>query len=657
MWVPSPSSVRSDPQWRDRSYIGRRDAIMEYRNNPTAARYVDINYVKSRLPDQYSTEEIIEMLPDDSYSNPQKYYWAVVAEQMSIHVDGTYPYELIENRRPFEDDSRWHFRRNNYEPITVASVMEAINGLHRIFNPRNYEIKASPELLEYINRDIFKGGNYMAFVREIALINMIRDPNGVIVIMPYGAGLYSVNEKIEPRPIIVDSYMIVSKTTDHLIWLSEERTYIDTGGGKRDKCGLVYYIYTQYTLERLYQTGARSKVVFERELVYRHDIGEVPYINLGGIWRHDGNYFESFFRGFIPFGNECIRQYSDWQGTMITCAYPIREMKRIRCSAEGCIDGHVWSDNRSSSHRCGTCNGTGYVFGMSPYGVFEMEEWNEGMMNGTDTRPPIKYHAPDTKIIEYSETAWRSLYMDARKSLHLEHVDEAQAGIAKAIDRDREYSMLLEISNTIFDNHIMRGLQYIDKMRFGGSFDDIAVVKPTEFKLYTERDLLDILAELKIKQAPLAIQTEVTREIIRKRHLSNPKEMSIQMALLEMDPLYFYTMEEKIQLQATGVFDVNQVRLSMYAPAITDELGRKFSGPEYIDKTLDIDWIKKEIQIIYDEKYRVDTPTEKEFKPISESYNEYKAINNENNLAKQAISDNTPNEKSESKKNIQRLDL
>lgn len=642
MYVPEPSRSNNRSQWIHRDYNARKNAIIDYRNNPTAARYASLEYFRAYQGEDYSLEEIQELLPEDGYHNPKKYFWAVVAEEMAIHVDGVYPYQLIETRRPYEDEQRWYFRKNNYEPITQASVMEAINGLHRIFNPRNYEIKASPELLEYVNRDIFKGGNFMGFIRDIALINMIRDPNGVIVIFPTGEGLKDVRQKIDPIPLIIDSYSIVAKEKDFLIWLSKEKSYVKVGEKIR-KEGLVYYIYTRTELIKFYQVGGLQDQVFESELYYYHDIGEIPYVNLGGIWIHEGGYYESFFRGFLPFANECIRQYSDWQGTMITCAYPIREMKRIRCSAEGCIDGFVWSESRERQSKCGACGGTGYVFGMSPYGVFEMEDWNNGG-NQADDRPAIKYYAPDTKIIEYGENAWRSLYIDARKALHLEHVEEAQAGIAKAIDRDREYSMLMEISNTIFDNHVTQCLIYIEKMRFGNSYDQIMVVKPTEFKLYTERDLLDVLSELKIKQAPVAVQTEVAREIIRKRHLMNPKEMSIQMALLEMDPLYFYTMEEKVQLQATGIFTLNQIRLSMYGPAIADELSRKYSGPEFVDKTLNIDWIKNEIQKIYNEKYSVEEKEDVAIRMPSDMYNEERVKFNDYNLAKMAKSDNTDNE-------------
>ena len=56
-------------------------------------------------------------------------------------------------------------------------------------------------------------------------------------------------------------------------------------------------------------------------------------IVLGGDFNADGLY-ESFFAPYLAFGNEAIRQFSDWQAISTTASFPIREEFFTQCDVQ-----------------------------------------------------------------------------------------------------------------------------------------------------------------------------------------------------------------------------------------------------------------------------------------------------------------------------------
>ena len=163
-------------------------------------------------------------------------------------------------------------------------------------------------------------------------------------------------------------------------------------------------------------------------------MGTLPAIVLGGDLT-DNDYFESYFSAFVPFGNEAIRQYSDWQGVMTTTCFPYREEVAETCSAPGCRDGACWNENEQEHYPCRVCKGTGRVITRSPFGVF-LREKNNSILDGggnNSSEPMIRFVSPPVDVIEYSGNAWQTLLKKAEDSLHLNPINEAQSGTAKEI--------------------------------------------------------------------------------------------------------------------------------------------------------------------------------------------------------------------------------
>ena len=146
---------------------------------------------------------------------------------------------------------------------------------------------------------------------------------------------------------------------------------------------------------------------------------------------------------------------------MITSAYPTRVIKHVECNYENeigrCIGGYIEGDDR---HTCPSCKGSGMAPASSPYGVYIRGE-KDALSNNDPSTPPLEYISPDPAILDFVTKIWQDLLAHAKECLHLDVINEAQSGDAKTIDREREYAMIMKISNNVFDNIIAKTLYTI----------------------------------------------------------------------------------------------------------------------------------------------------------------------------------------------------
>ncbi|MFM9061024.1 MAG: hypothetical protein ACKOQP_05095, partial [Bacteroidota bacterium] len=220
-----------------------------------------------------------------------------------------------------------------------------------------------------MNQTKFSGQYFYNYIQKYVVRRMIEDPNGYLVWIPYGEGLTNPAVKVEVEPLVISSNLIKYVDEDMITWLDVEETSEVLENGKRRMSGEVYYSLTEFGFYKHIQIGNKQDKRFELVEIYMHEMDELPAVVLGGDLTDD-DYFESYFSAFVPFANEAIRQYSDWQGVMTTSAFPYREEQSETCSAPGCRDGFVFDNTLQDNRACRSCKGTGKVISRSPYGVF-----------------------------------------------------------------------------------------------------------------------------------------------------------------------------------------------------------------------------------------------------------------------------------------------
>lgn len=482
--------------------------------------------------------------------------WRKVYNEMAVHVNGTLPEKLISTKRPKEDNDIYAYRIANYQPTTMGILREAIHSLHRIFQSQNYEFKTSFELKEYISKPVFNNHSFMGFVENHILYNMILDPNAILVVLPTGEGLRNSTALVNPKPYVIPSENIRSITPDFISFISNEKSlvYQDTDAFYD---GEVYYIVTKNEIIKAFQSGQKKDENYEYEIVYSHNFGEIPYTVLGGEWNSSIMAYESYFNCFVPIANELIKAYTDLQAISVTSLYPVRIVRGLQCEACNGVGKVHYTEPYSKQNvlrNCNVCSGTGNVPPSTPYGVYTRPMNENG--NDNSTSPMLEYVSPDPEIIRVAMEFHDSLLNRAKESIHLDYINESQSGIAKDGDREREYSMILKISNNIYDNVITRCLVYFEKYINISNPKLPSVVKPKEFSLKSESKLLSDLNNATAGRVSKHILNSISLELVKNRYYGDLDTLYKNEFFLEYDELYNYSTEEIQAYKLSG--DINR---------------------------------------------------------------------------------------------------
>ena len=530
-------------------------------------------------------DQIPQLLTND-HSRPKKAeHWDHVRETMFVHTRGKNPERILTQRRPNEDPDVQKYRLSIYEPITKGSMNRAIDKLFRIFQNANFSISVSDELDTYLNERKFNGQFFYSYIQKFVMRRMIEDPNGFLVWIPVGDGLFDPSIKVDVEPVLIMSDEIKVLTNDLITWESDDEHSDVRVNGTIENSGDVYFTLNEFGYFKHSQYGNKIDRKFDTVLIYEHNIGSVPAIVLGGDYT-DENYFDSYFSAFVPFANEAIRQYSDWTAVMTTSAFPYREELAESCDAKGCRDGVVWNAEREEHDSCRKCNGTGRVISRSPFGVFIREKQSGVMGDGTSTSEPmVRFISPNVDIIKYSGDAWETLLKKAEESLHLNTINEAQSGTAKMIDREDSFSQLTKISNNIFDEIIYRSLMFIEKYRNVNEPMEPVIVKPISFSMKTEDDLMAEVNSLSNKNTPVAFLVETTKDLARKRFSGNKSVSRMVEILVSYDPIFNLDTKDKQMLLASGTILKSDLIKSLFAYKTMMALVAE-NGTEFLEKPL-----------------------------------------------------------------------
>jgi len=509
-------------------------------------------------------EDINVILTDKKYRPDYYEDWSEVRETMFVHTRGKKPGRILTERRPNEDPEIKKYREMIYEPITKGSIQKAIDKLYRIFQNANFSIQVSDELNAYLSTVKFNENFFYSYIQKFVVPRMIEDPNGWILWIPTGEGLTNPSVKVDVEPLIIGTDQIKYIDRYSITWIDyKEKSRIKKSNKMVDE-GLVYYTMTTDTFYKHVQYGDDRKLQFEIIPIYVHNIGKVPGCVLGGDLTPE-KYFESYFSAFVPFANEAIRQYSDWQGVMTTSAFPYREEVGETCDAKGCRDGIIYDSDNDEHDTCRRCNGTGRIVSRSPFGVFIREKGNAAFSGESSSEPLIRFISPPVDIIQYSGDAWQILLKKAEDALHLNLIDEAQSGVAKIIDREDSFAQLTKISNNIFDEIIYKSLVYVEAYRNVTNPQAPNIIKPISFSMKTEWDLMQEIINLTDRNAPVSFLIETTKDLARKRFSGNKAVSRLVEVLVSYDPIYTISAKDKISMMQSGIIEKEDVLKSLHA--------------------------------------------------------------------------------------------
>lgn len=529
-------------------------------------------------------------------------WWAREFESMARHTQKRDAQGLIKKTRPNEPEDVHKYRVGIFEHITNQAIIRAINNLQRIFSQTKATIKTDDETREYLTAKNFDGLTFKTFVNQRLLNRMIDDPNGLLVWWPDQVG--DITKKVEPVPLLVLSSDIQHMTREYVSFLSPEKSMVEVGKQGQVMDGNVYYIIDKDEgYFKLIQVGKKEKNKYSLEPYYQQKFNDLPVITLGGEstselsnpdnkgQKKEIHFLTSYFSGFVPFANEVIRGFSDYQAAKLTSAYPIREMDGIECdecNGKGYIEDREEVTNKLlSKSTCGSCQGTRLRIPSSPYGVILRKPAGQNVLEGeVQMKEAMRYITPPVDILKFMSEDWKENLLLAEKALSLNYIDEAQSGVAKEIDRESLTAMIDRIGTNLYLNIYRNTILILQTLRTRGKIQEVEIIMPNTFRLRSEADLVDELTKLIEKDASIALILEVNRELTRKRYAGDETVIKAVDILSLYDPFFVYPLEKRMDLYAAGAILWEEYRKSLFSYSAIMEIARQ-DKQKFLEDTYD----------------------------------------------------------------------
>jgi hypothetical protein len=444
------------------------------------------------------------------------YYKAVKqAEEIEVHSCGDFPEKLIGSNFPGETNEEKEYRRKSFQPITKPYWKKALRTLNRIWAEQNYVIDYGDDnVKKYFTEDFPMDNNVISYFRSIITEAKISEPNGVVCLdfdLPVkeaanGEIVFDDSKELEPYATMYECEdVLMYENGDFVLCKSSEKSLVEYGG-RKEKVGLVFYLYDDENIYRIQQIGKKVDWQFELTVYYNHALGYLPAWKLKGTPEEvieDEVYYESYFAPALPHLNEAIIIHSTNKSVRNKVSYPTRAYYDQPCTNKSCNNGMIYGDGKEA-HKCDTCGGSGSVK-FSPFRDYVHELPTATSDTGKDSVafPGFAYVSPDGTIIKdneevidkYLETAFLFLNIDVNAQGNSKALNDPTATKSK-IDRDEQYISMLDISNEMF-GLLHNFLNAAYQVRYNKNESPIKVKAPTTFDLISTDELSTRLGEAK----------------------------------------------------------------------------------------------------------------------------------------------------------------
>ena len=489
--------------------------------------------------------------------------WVSLYNNNIVHTRGVFPSNILDIRRTLPDEIK-KYQRETYESLTTDVVHRSIDSISRTISQSDYKITID----EFNDEIVFNGENttFKNMHFNMLVADMLEDPNAYIYWMPSNSILDQLeNEKVEPLPILVSSKDI--KYVDDTILIHNNGTILipSNKGAKRDIICNVYRLVTiGFIYDLIPYLTETDEIKYRVELYFITDI-KVPFKVLGGrlsIEKTNGTelkYYQSFFQNIFSWGNEFIGVYMDFKTIFNRMSSPVIQMKAAQCPESDCRNGLVYDEmcTECEPKKCNTCKGKGVITDISPYSTFLLPDRRAG--ESEDMVDVIKYITPPIEAVNAAKaTAFE--YLDALKeSANITRTGANQSGVAKELDRQQKYDMLSVIIDAVFELVTFSAISIdtlfnVDPNKRG----KYKIISPKTITITNETELQEIASN---KSLPIPIQKQALLEYIDKKYINDERSKQLQRYIVLKDPYYTYSVQDMMQLKASGLTDNEALKI------------------------------------------------------------------------------------------------
>lgn len=471
------------------------------------------------------------------------------------------------SRHPRENDATRNWRFSQYRPLTkapFAQITEIITGA--IFQDSNYDLNLQDVQDEqYIWGNHFGGHDIVGYFCNVAFRNMVEDPNGVLLRIPALPGYVQADDKLQVDIWFVNTKDIVLLTQDDFIFLRN---------------GYAWWVDKQ-TIWRFSYKPEEKKYYLSQEDAhgyYAHMLVRLPISIAGGVWNTQG-YYDSYYSKAKAAADDFVSAYSAAQLVDKEASHPF-----IVEASTDCPDcrglGQVQQDCDSCPNgvelvSCGSCHGSGQISrNPGQHIIVPQDKLKDGSH--------IQIVNPDVSINSHHRDVCAQVMNLIIEALHLQKTEEAQSGVAKAIDQERLYKFISNISNHVFDKLITDTLRDIIAYRNAGAVAGAVhpveypfrVLKPTQFRIKTSADLLNEYATGKQAGMPVFIRRRMALDFVDKQYSGDALMKKKAQLITQLDSLSILSIDEITAMRNAGVVSDAELQYSRKLPAAIDALIR-----------------------------------------------------------------------------------
>jgi hypothetical protein len=458
-------------------------------------------------------------------------------ERVSVHSEiGKFPEKLFSDRSPNQTEEERKYIRNNYKTVSFPVWARLMSFLNRIWNDANWSIEYadyerfdedSPQ--KYLEEEYPVYGSLEDYFKQIVTATKEKDPNAVIVVKPYKIPMKEKNgevyidetQKIKPVCKIYGCEKVVSFEEEYALLISEEKSWVEYGNTKI-KDGLVFEFYDENNYWKIIQVGKKTDYQFDYILVWAHNLGYLPARKLKAEPKEvEGKVlYQSRFMAAIEPLDLMLLDASNLQVSKNKHVYQHFWEIAPECDYSNeyghCVDGKIMYDGHNVN--CPSCKGTGKKTNKSPLGVYQIKE-HSGLDGGSQMpMPPFGFVAPDPVALEFLREEIERHKEEALSILNLTSPSHAKGGdvaLTRQIDREESFSLLLAISNELFDLYEFM-TKCIIEMRYG-KIELPVISYPRTFAIRNELDLTEEIKQAKDGGLPDIVIRSLMIEYLKTR--------------------------------------------------------------------------------------------------------------------------------------------
>lgn len=445
------------------------------------------------------------------------------------------------SRHPSEPEVTRQWRFSQYRPLTrgpLSLLSEVVTG--SVFQTGQFEIAISQEDDNaYIWGNNFHGYDIAGYFENIGYREMIDDANGVFLRIPKQSkyDLYPTKPEIDiwfvktPNIIFLDRESFLFETDYHAFFIDKRDIW------RFDKDA----------------NGVYSNI----EHYYAHLLGRLPITIAGGEWSSYG-YYESYYIKAKAVCDEFAATYSAAQMVDKEASHPIilePDVECVECHGAGFSYGQVYGYTEEQKINCNKCKGKGAIH-RNPMdrGLMSPKDYERGI--------DIKFINPDIGINKHHREVIKELQYSLMDALNLTKTEDAQSGVAKAIDQQRLFRFMDKICSRMYDVIIYDTIKDITAYRNVKTASNeegvepdqsipFKIVKPQNLSIETASDILARYDEATKAQVPIFARVEMARSYIDREYGGNDVLKKKADFILYSDKLAVATMAEITGLQAT----------------------------------------------------------------------------------------------------------